>query len=97
MVSETKDKEAKMTKYENKTLNKATFVLEDCYFLNCVLTECDLFYSGGDVEAVGTRFENCHMHFRGPALKTVQMLQATGMLKVGPLPLPSKVEISKVN
>lgn len=86
-----------MTKYEGKTLNKATFVLEECFFLNCVLTDCDLFYSGGDVEAVSSRFDNCRVHFRGAALKTVQTLQTMGMLKLGPLPLPLKVEMAKVN
>ena len=29
-----------MTKYENKTLNNSTIVLEECFFLNCVLTDC---------------------------------------------------------
>ncbi len=86
-----------MTKYENKTLTKATFVMEDCFFLNCVLTECDLFYSGGDLEAIGTRFENCRFHWRGPALKTLQAMQAMGMLKVGPLPVPLKVDTAKAN
>src|SRR5882762_9282326 len=37
-----------MTKYENKQLSKATFVMEESFFVNCVLTDCDLFYSGGE-------------------------------------------------
>ena len=41
-----------MTKYENKELKGTTLVIEDCFFINCVLRECDLFYSGGDAEFV---------------------------------------------
>jgi hypothetical protein len=86
-----------MTKYEGKTLSKATFVLEDCFFLNCHISDSDLFYSGGDVEWVEAKFENCRFHFRGAALKTVQTLQQIGMLKVGPLPVPLPVSNAKAN
>jgi len=86
-----------ITKYEGKTFKNGAFEMEECFFVNCVLTECDLFYSGGDLEMINTRIENCRFHFRGPALKTIQMLQAAGMLKMGPLPIPSKVEMGKVN
>jgi len=76
-----------MTKYENKQLSKAVFVMEDCFFLNCALNDCDLFYSGGDVEWVNARFENCRWHFRGQALRTVQVMMQIGMLKPGQIPL----------
>lgn len=56
-----------MQKYEKATLTKATFVMEDCFFIDSVLKDCDLFYSGGDVEMVNTRMENCRWHFRGAA------------------------------
>jgi hypothetical protein len=75
-----------MTKYEGKQLSKATFVMEECYFLNCVLTDCDLFYSGGDVEWLNLQFVNCRWHFRGPAQKTMQTMIQIGMLKPGPTP-----------
>ena len=39
-----------MTKYENQKLEKVTFVAEECYFINCALIDCDLFFSGGEVE-----------------------------------------------
>jgi hypothetical protein len=86
-----------MTKYEGKTLTKATFVVEDSFFLNCELHDCDLFYSGGDFEAINLKFDNCRWHFRGPALKTAQMMQMIGMLKVGPLPVPLQANIAKAN
>ena len=84
-------------KFEGETLTKQTFVVDDCIFINCVLRECDLVYSGGDAEIVGTRMENCRFHFRGVAQKTIQALQTIGMLKMGPLPVPMKVEMGKVN
>lgn len=86
-----------MTKYEGKNLNKATFVVEDCFFINCELSDCDLFYSGGDFELVNVKFDNCRWHFRGPALKTIQMQQMIGMLKVGPMPVPLQTSIAKAN
>ena len=86
-----------MTKYENKTLSKAMLVMEDCFFINCVLDDCDVFYSGGDIEWVNLRFENCRWHFRGAALKTMQTMQQIGMLKTGPLPVPIAVRDAKAN
>lgn len=75
-----------ITKYENTTLTKQCYVIEECCFINCVLSECHLFYSGGDLETLNCRFENCHWHFRGAALKTMQTLQQIGILK--PLQAP---------
>jgi hypothetical protein len=86
-----------MNRHDKSTLTKAALVLEESFFINCVLIDCDLFYSGGDVEMINTRFENCRWHFRGAALKTVQTLQQFGMLKVGPLPVPLKVDTAKAN
>ncbi len=80
-----------ITKYEDKKVAKATFVMEECFFLNCVLTDCDLFYSGGEADFVNLRMENCRWHFRGPALKTVQVMQNIGMLKLGQTPPPQVV------
>ncbi len=88
-----------MNKYEGKTFTKGAFVMEDCFFVNCVLTDCDLFYSGGDAEFVNLKTENCRWHWRGPALKTFQLLGGLGMLKGQPTPvLPAaSADKSKLN
>lgn len=86
-----------ITKYEGKTFEKQTFVIEDSFFVNCVLRDCDLFYSGGDSEWINLRFEGCRWHFRGPALKTVQLAQILGMLKQPTIPPAPPVSSSKLN
>jgi hypothetical protein len=86
-----------ITKYEGQTLSKLSLVIEDCCFLNCVLKECDLFYSGGDVEWMNTQMMNCQWHFRGPALKTIQLAQLMGMLKTPQIVPPFPASSSKMN
>lgn len=86
-----------IVKHEGKQYKNGAFEMEECYFVNCTLTECDLFYSGGDFEMVNTQIVNCRWHPRGAAAKTMQMLQMAGMLKTGPIPVPTKVEMGKVN
>lgn len=76
-----------MTKYENKTLNKAVLVLEECCLIDCTLTDSDVFYSGGDADFQNLKFDNCRFHFRGPAQKTMQLLAGFGMLKMQPMPI----------
>ena len=75
-----------MNKYEGQTFKRKTFVIEDCLFVNCVLHECDIFYSGGDFEWVNTSFENCSIHWRGAAGSTVRFLQTMGLLKQQQMP-----------
>ena len=86
-----------IAKYESKNFKDGAFEVDECFFVNCVLTECDLFYSGGDVEMINTQVVNCRFHWRGSALKTIQLLQNMGLLKVGPIPVPMKVEMGKAN
>lgn len=85
-----------MTKYEGQKFTKGAFVVEDCFFVNCVLDDCDLFYSGGDSDWVNTRFENCRWHFRGPAGKTTQILQLIGLWKPQPIPPQTPASSSKL-
>jgi len=86
-----------MKKYEKSKLSGGTFVVEDCFFVDCVLTDCDLFYSGGDFEWANTTFDNCRFHWRGPALKTLQIQQLIGMLKPQPIPVPLQTSTAKAN
>jgi hypothetical protein len=86
-----------VTKYEGQKFTKATFVLEDSFFVNCVITDCDVFYSGGDFDWVNSKFENCRWHWRGPVPKTMQLLSLLGLLTAQPtLPLQT-ADKSKLN
>lgn len=81
-----------MRVYEDKNYSDQSFVLEECVFRRCKLKNCDLFYSGGDVEWEETNFETCRFHWRGPAKNTVGLLQATGLMKpplAGQLQIPT--------
>jgi hypothetical protein len=86
-----------ITKYEDKTYERQSLIVEESFFVNCVLRDCDLFYSGGDFEWVNVRFENCRWHFRGPALKTTQMMQLIGMLPPPQTPQIAPASSSKLN
>ena len=87
-----------INKYEGKTFTKQSFVMDESFFLNCVLDDCDLFYSGGDVDWLNLKWEaNCRWHFRGPALKTFQLMQMIGMLKNPQQAPPTPVSNLNVN
>ena len=86
-----------VTKYEGKTFEKQAFVVEESYFVNCALKECDLFYSGGDSEWINTSFVICRWHWRGPAAKTMQLGQLLGMLKQPEVPPSFPASSSKLN
>lgn len=85
-----------MTKYEGEKLAKATFVVEECFFVNCVLTDCDLFYSGGDLEWANTSFENCRWHWRGPAGRMANLMKMLGMMKTQATPPQTPASSSKL-
>jgi hypothetical protein len=73
--------------YQDKNISDQTFVLEEVVFVNCVLKNCDLFYSGGDFEFLNLKADGCRFHFPGPAKSTQILLQSFGMLsdKLQPL------------
>ncbi len=58
-----------------------SFVLDEVVFINCLLKDCDFYYSGGDFEWANTTFEACRFHWRGPAKNTMALLQSIGLLK----------------
>jgi hypothetical protein len=86
-----------MNKYEGQKFSKVAFVAEDSYFVNCVLTDCDLFFSGGEMEWANTRFENCRWHWRGAAGLTVRLLMQLGMMKAQSIPQQFQASSSKPN
>jgi hypothetical protein len=70
-----------METYRDREFQGKSFHLDDVVFVNCKLTGCDLFYSGGDFEIVNCRVEACQFHWRGPAKNTLAMLHMMEMLK----------------
>jgi len=78
-----------ITKYEGRTLTNQVFQLEECWFVNCVLRQCRIFYGGGSYLFENTSFDNCQWTFQGPANQTMQLLSMIGLLKQGQDPPPT--------
>lgn len=83
--------------YRNQNFQGKSFVIENVVFLKCKLTDCDLYYSGGDFEWAETFFENCRFHWRGPAKNTLALLQVIGMMPTPTLPKNLGIPGQKVN
>ncbi len=75
-----------VTKYEGQTFTKKVFQLEECWFVNCVLRECTIFYSGGAYEVDNATFDNCEWKFRNEARNTFFLLTNIGMLRAEQIP-----------
>lgn len=55
-------------------------------FTSCKFENCELIYSGGDVEfGPGCVVDDCRPEFSGPARRTVLLLHALGLLSFNPL------------
>ena len=73
--------------YKNRTITKEAIVLEDVCLIDVTLSDCDVFYSGGDTDYQNLKLDNTRFHFRGAAQKTMQTLASFGMLKMQPMPV----------
>jgi hypothetical protein len=77
-----------MRVHRDKTFTNQEFDMEEVAFINCILRDCDLFYSGGDFDIQGGQYQNCHFHFRGAAKNTVALCQQIGMLPLPQIQIP---------
>jgi hypothetical protein len=77
-----------ITKYEGRSFTGQVFQLEECWFVDCILRECRVFYSGGSYIFENTTFENCQWTFQDQANQTVLLLRLIGLLAVGQTPPP---------
>lgn len=82
-----------MKKFENQTLANQVFQLEECWFVNCILKGCTVFYSGGSYEMENTRMENCQWKFQDEAQRTCTLLSQIGLLPI-PQTLPQTLQPS---
>jgi hypothetical protein len=73
--------------FKNRTITKEAIVLEEVCLIDCTLSDCDVFYSGGDADYQNLKLDNSRFHFRGAAQKTVQTLVSFGMLNMQPMPV----------
>ncbi len=69
-----------MTRFEDRTFENQHVILDDGVFVNCVFKNCSLEYSGGDVYVQNCQGEGCQLVWRGPAQRTVFLLQGLGLL-----------------
>ncbi len=80
-----------METYRTQDLQGKSFILEQVAFVKCKLTDCDLYYAGGDFDWADTTFENCRFHWQGAAKNTVALLQAMGALRLPQTPPQSSM------
>ena len=79
---------------ENAKIENKIFNLEDVVFINCEVSGCDLFYSGGDFEWSNTVFHDCRFHFRGAAANTRTLMFMMNVKPSGSVTQPSPVTSS---
>jgi hypothetical protein len=69
-----------MQSFKGQHFDGRVFDLDETVFFGCKLTNCDLYYSGGDFEWTETSFENCRWHWRGAAKNALILAQLIGMI-----------------
>lgn len=60
---------------QNQTFTGETMIIDDKFFVNCVLENCVLIYAGGDIRFDGSKAKNCAWNFEGPANRTINLLK----------------------
>ena len=56
-------------------------ILDDCHFINCDFSECQLRYSGGECKVEDSVIDlGCQIEFFGAAKNTVGLLEQLGFL-----------------
>jgi hypothetical protein len=81
-----------METFRNQDFQGKSFVIEEVAFVNCRLTDCDLYYSGGEFDWMNSHFESCRFHWRGPAKNTLALFQNIGMISAQTAPLPLSLD-----
>ena len=81
-----------MNRHETKVFEKQHLVLDNGVFINCTFKNCSLEYSGGDTYVQNCQGEGCQLVWRGPAQRTVLLLQGLGLM--APPPPPPQTDAS---
>ncbi len=84
-----------MTRHEGKVFESEHVILDEGVYVNCKFKNCSLEYSGGDVYVQNCQGEGCQLIWRGPAQRTVLLLQSLGLM-IPPSPPPSDGPTSRV-
>jgi hypothetical protein len=79
-----------MNRHENKVFENQHLILDEGVFVNCTFKNCSLEYSGGDVYVQNCQGEGCQLVWRGPAQRTVMLLQGLGLMVPPPQPAGSE-------
>jgi hypothetical protein len=86
-----------ITKYEGRTFTHQAFRLEECWFVNCVLKSCTIFYSGGSYEMENAQFDGCEWKFQDQAQRPLVLLTQIGLLQTQQTPPQSTLNTGPVN
>ncbi len=64
-----------------KSFKDQEILVDDHNYVNCKFKNCTIIFTGGDHSLVNVQFENCQITITGLASKTMQFLQAVGLLQ----------------